>query len=160
MRIALLLVSLLMAACASVPQNIKYYSPPVTVSELDRGVIAGSQVPQSFPLDDETAYILGVDGDPVQGGKKAFAQPVFLAPGKHRIAVGWIQGSIFGSFVFSLSVEAGARYVVKHQHPEKYLARIWIENEATGAVIGEPEFVRVTAPDSGAMIPIFIPRGR
>ena len=160
MRIALLLVPLLLASCSSVPQNIKYYSPPAIVSELDRGAISGSQVSRSFPLDDETTYILGVNGDSVQGGKKAYAQPVLLAPGKHEIAVGWIQGAIFGSFVFSLSVESGARYVVKHQHPEKYIAKIWIENETTGAVVAKPEFVRVTAPDSGAMIPIFIPRGR
>jgi len=159
LRFVAALLALMLSACATVDPNIKYYEPsPGTTSE-NGATIIGSRVPQSFPLDYQTAYILGISGVPIRGGKAAFAEPVVLAPGAHRVAIAWTQGSLFGSTTVQLNVKAGDQFVIKHQRVEKEVARIWLEETKTNTGIGEAIFVRISV-ESGGFIPIYIPRGR
>lgn len=154
------LLALTLSACATVDPNIKYYEPPPGTTPDNGATIIGSRVSQSFPFDDQTAYLLGVSGQPVRGGKTAFSEPIVLSPGFHNIAIAWTQGSLLGHATIRVNVNAGDRIVIRHQRVETQVARLWLEDAKTNAAIGEAVLVPTTAPASGGAIPIFIPRGR
>ena len=153
------LLAVVLSACITIDPNIKYYEVPPGVSQENGATIIGTRVLRNFPFDDETAYVLGVSGDPVRGGKDEFSRPVVLAPGAHRLEIAWTQGSLFGNTNFRISVAKGDRLIIKHQRINKEVARVWLEYAKTNTATGEAVFVRVTAPPGG-YVPIFIPSHR
>jgi hypothetical protein len=154
------LIALLLSACTTVDPNVKYYEPPPGTTPDNGATITGSRVSQSFPFDDQTAYVLGVSGQPVRGGKAAFSEPIVLPPGFHNIAIAWTQGTLLGHATIRVNVNSGDRIVIKHQRVEAQVARLWLEDAKTNAVIGEAVLVSTIAPTSGGNMPIFIPRKR
>jgi hypothetical protein len=159
-RILLMGLVLLASACASVDPNLKHYDVPAGITPENGGTISGSRVKTTWPMDDQTLYILGVSGQPVRGGKAAYSEPVVVAPGVHRIAIAWVQGDLFGHATVQLEVKPGDRLAFMHQSVDKQVARVWLEDVKTNTPVGEAFFLRKSARSSGGYVPIFIPRGR
>jgi hypothetical protein len=151
---------LILAGCATIDPNIEYYNPPARVTANTGGSIVGSRVPQTWPVDHQTTYVLGVSGQPVRGGKSAYAVPVILDVGAPRITIAWTQGSLFGQATVELTVSPGDQFVIKHEKIEKDIVRVWLEVVGKNTLIGDAFFVRISAPSSGTITPIFIPRAR
>jgi hypothetical protein len=150
----------LISACASVDPNLKHYEVPSGITQETGGTVTGSRVKQTWPMDDQTLYVLGISGQPVRGGKAAFAEPVILAPGVQRVTIAWVQGELFGHAAVQLEVQPGDKFTFKHESVEKYVTRVWLERAQTNAQVGEAFFLRTSAPSSGGFVPIFIPRGK
>lgn len=153
-------ILLVLTGCATIDPNIKYYEPPPQINAESAGTIVGSRVPQTWPLDHQTIYVLGVSGQPVRGGKAAYNEPIILSEGVQRVTIAWNQGSLWGHAIVQLQVTAGDRYVIKHEKIEKYMVRIWLEDSRKNTPIGEGFFVRINTPSSGGVVPVFIPRAR
>lgn len=141
-----LFLSVMLSACAGTDSG-RYYEPPSGTTQENGATIVGSRVPQSFPPGDQIAYVFGVSGKRIRGGKDAFSRPVLLAPGTHKIAIAWTQGSLFGIITLPIDITAGESLVIKHQRYNKEMASIWLEDARTNIPLGDTVFVHVASPE-------------
>lgn len=145
-----------MGGCATY-QEVSYYEPPAAASNMQMATLVGSRVKTTWPLDDETTWLLSIDGQPVKGRKDAFATAVSIPPGARTIQVALTQGSFFGQIAFKIDVKPGAQLVAKSIMQDKQFAAMWIEDQHSGQLVSDKSIVGIRAPQA-TFIPVFIGR--
>ncbi len=128
----MMLIALLLEGCAtppSVPENLKYKEP---AGSVEAGSVLGSQVGRLLE-DDETAFVIGVDGLQVIIGRDGWNKPLRIAAGARQIAVAFIKGGYRCYAVMPLDVSSDATYRVRHTTDMGFFGGtycdFWIENE-------------------------------
>lgn len=146
----------MIGGCATYPEA-SYYVPPTVASNEQMATIVGSRVKTTWPLDDETTWLLSIDGQSVKGRKDAFATAVPLASGSRTIQVALSQGSFFSQVMFKVDVKSGAQLVAKSIMQDKQFAAMWIEDKNSGQMVSDKLIVGVRAPQAN-FIPVFVGR--
>ena len=119
-------------ATGSVPAK----STPAIATDTRPATITGSEETSTL-LDNFTAFITAVDGQPVAAGRKGWNQPVSLPPGQRWLAVEFIRGAFFARTELVLAAKPGAAYELRHTsdaqvYGEHTFCEFWIVDLATG----------------------------
>ena len=69
-----LTLTIVTVGCATNP-NIKYYDPPAVNCFDKSAIILGSEVRRLFPLDNETTFVLAIDGEPLRERRGGYKNP-------------------------------------------------------------------------------------
>ena len=138
-RLIVVGLAVVLSACQSQP--IKYYSPPVGLAANVSATIVGSKVPvRNIFFADEIAFVLVIDGLPLEEGARNYDSPTQLSPGVHVIKVGFLQGTGCAEAEFKLNVQRGHKYIAKAEKLarkgifRKQDLKIWIENSEGNSV--------------------------
>lgn len=87
-------------------------TPPPASADLRPATIKGSEESSTL-LDNFTAFIVAVDGEPVAARRKGWNQPLSLTPGTHRLSVEFNRGSFFARTELNLEARPGAAYELR-----------------------------------------------
>jgi hypothetical protein len=95
----------------TVPAMRPVTPPPVPV-DTRPATIKGSEESSTL-LDNFTAFVRSVDGQPVSAGRKGWSVPIELKPGPHRIGVEFVRGSFFARAELALEAQPAAAYELR-----------------------------------------------
>ena len=114
------------AAPAPVPAKVAL--PPASIH--------GSQETSTL-LDNFTAFVTAVDGQPVAAGRKGWDLSLPLTPGKHRLAIEFNRGVFLARAELELVAQPGATYELRHTSDAQVYGghsycEFWIVDLATG----------------------------
>ena len=90
----------------------KPVTPPPAPADVRPATIQGSEESSTL-LDNFTAFVRSIDGQPVPAGRKGWKEPLELKPGSHRIGVEFVRGSFFARTDFALEAKPGAAYELR-----------------------------------------------
>jgi ABC-type Fe3+-hydroxamate transport system substrate-binding protein len=98
--------------------------------------IQGSEETSTL-LDNFTAFVTALDGQPIGSGRKGWNQPITFVPGKRRLAVEFIRGTFYARTELVLEAKPGAAYELRHAsdaqvYGEHTYCEFWIVDLATG----------------------------
>lgn len=136
--------ALLAAGCAT--DATVYYAPPPGLTPERAVSILGSKDAKFFLQSSEYHLVWAVDGLPVKDSAWRWSQPLLVSAGeKHRLSIAYGWGGIAGGTEIELTGRPGSTVVVEGEavDPDK-LARLWLADAATGAVIGEKQPVALS----------------
>lgn len=114
--------------------------PPVSTTpaktEALPATIKGSEESSTL-LDNFTAFIVAVDGQPVAAGRKGWSQPVNLPPGSRRLMVEFNRGVFLARTELTLDAKPGVAYELRHAsdaqvYGDHTFCEFWIVDLATG----------------------------
>ncbi|HEY0865043.1 MAG TPA: hypothetical protein VGD97_13135 [Lacunisphaera sp.] len=110
--------------------------PAAVVADTRPATLKGSEETSTL-LDNFTAFVAAVDGQPVAAGRKGWNQPVSLPPGPHKLAVEFVRGAFFARTELTLDAKPGAAYELRHAsdaqvYGEHTFCEFWIVDLATG----------------------------
>ncbi|HXZ02987.1 MAG TPA: hypothetical protein VEI03_23565 [Stellaceae bacterium] len=141
---AIALALLLLAGCAG--DSTAYYAPPPGLTP-DRAVsILGSKDAKFFLQSSEYHLVWAVDGRVVKDSAWRWDRPLLVTAGEpHRLGIAYGWGGIAGGTDVEFTGRAGSTVVVEGEavDPDK-LARLWLADAATGAVIGRKQPVALS----------------
>lgn len=112
-------------------------TPPPAPVDARPASIKGSEESSTL-LDNFTAFVRAVDGQPVSAGRKGWNQELKLPPGSHRIGVEFIRGSFFARTELTLDAKPAAVYELRQTNDAQVYGQhsfceFWIVDMATGA---------------------------
>ncbi len=121
---------------AAVPTAPPTRAPVPTKIERPPASIHGSQETSTL-LDNFTAFVTAVDGQPVAAGRKGWDLSLPLTPGKHRLAVEFNRGVFLARTELELVAKSGAAYELRHTsdaqvYGQHTYCEFWIVDLATG----------------------------
>jgi hypothetical protein len=87
-------------------------TPPPTPADTRPATLKGSEESSTL-LDNFTAFVRTVDGQPVTAGRKGWNQALQLKPGAHRIGVEFVRGSFFARAELTLEAKPAAAYELR-----------------------------------------------
>lgn len=124
-------------------------SKPATVVVADTrpATIQGSEETSTL-LDNFTAFITALDGQPIGSGRKGWNQPITFVPGKRRFAVEFVRGTFYARTELVLEAKPGAAYELRHAsdaqvYGEHTFCEFWIVDLATGEKVTAPKRVEL-----------------
>ena len=114
-KMVLLVIAFAVSACQTVPPN--YYQPP-SPELLDAAAsVVGTRVnPDNIFHDDETTFVLTIDGLLISASRANFDVPVYLSPGTHTVQIANKQGTLMANVAFTIEIESKEKYVAKLKH--------------------------------------------
>jgi hypothetical protein len=122
------LLALVLSGCTTTRQNTPAAAPPSTpqlapaaptppvapvVEPVGTGTIRGSEE-SSVLLDNFTAFISAVDGQPVAAGRAGWDTPIELRAGRHKLTVEFRRGVFSAKTQLEVRVAANTNYRLKH----------------------------------------------
>jgi hypothetical protein len=137
---------------ATAPATAPVTPPPAPV-DVRPATIKGSEESSTL-LDNFTAFVRSVDGQPVSAGRKGWNQALELKPGAHRLGVEFIRGSFFARAELVLEAKAGAAYEL-HQandaqvYGQHSFCEFWITDLASGEKVITPKRVGLDKVKAG-----------
>ena len=106
------LLALIFSGCATTPQPGPAVTVPVEAPAL-LAPIKGSEASSTL-LDNFTAFISAVDGQPVAAGREGWNTPIELKPGHHVLGVGFKRGVFTAQAKLELLADARTNYQLKY----------------------------------------------
>jgi hypothetical protein len=158
-----------LASCATGPQA--YYAPPAGLT-LDKAVtLLGSQDPKFFLQSSEYRLVWAVDGKQVKDSAYRWDQPLLITAAEpHRLSLAYGWGAVAGGLDVEFTGKPGTTVVIKGENVDPdSAARLWLEDAATGQILGEKQPVRLayrsdptsaTSSPSADVISIQVLRGK
>jgi hypothetical protein len=142
---------LLVAGCTTTPQPVTDAAPttpatpaavvpatppPSAPVDARPATIKGSEESSTL-LDNFTAFITAIDGQPVAAGRKGWNQPLNLTPDPHRLTVEFNRGTFLGRTELALEAKPGAAYELRQTNDAQVygghtFCEFWIVDLATG----------------------------
>ncbi len=134
----------LLAGCGTIPAS-KSSTPGVPATAAAPAVeakpahITGSEEASAL-LDNFTAFITAIDGQPVAGGRAGWKTPLALRPGSRRLSVEFNRGVFRARSEIALLVVGEANYQLRFDCDAQFLGKnsyceFWIADTATGQAI-------------------------
>ena len=130
-------------------------TPPPAAPPVDArpATIKGSEESSTL-LDNFTAFVRFVDGQPVSAGRKGWNQPIELKPGPHRLTVEFTRGSFFARTELVLDAKPGAAYELRQVNDAQVYGQhsfceFTITNLATNEKAGAPKRVALEKVKAG-----------
>ena len=150
-KIFVLFFTIVLSACQSAPPN--YYQPPALLSKA--ASVVGTRVkPDNIFHDNETTFVLAIDGLPVKASRGNFDVPVYIAPGMHTVQIANKQGTLMANVAFTIEIQSKEKYIAKTEVLDLENVRTWIENSSGEKVT--PVLVGARISGGSAVIPIFM----
>ena len=152
----------IVTGCATTPSNMVFYTEPSKINDFS--LVSGSEIHKPI-VDNQTTYLLAIDGLPISNARESFSSKVKIASGSRRLTVAYTQGQYFGITELLVDLKSDHLYVLKSASTSGKESTItdasapyvfWLEDTSSKEVIGEKKFARVSA-SGGGYIPIFIP---
>lgn len=137
------LATLLLAGCNTTPQPVTSSAPATQLAPpapVGHAHIKGSEQ-SSVLLDNFTAFVAAVDGQPVAAGRKGWNAPVEIRAGHRRLTVEFIRGVFTAQAELGLDAVADAHYQLKYATDAELFGHnsycdFWIVDVATGRTLG------------------------
>ena len=112
-------------------------TPPPLAVDARPATIKGSEESSTL-LDNFTAFVRTIDGQPVSAGRKGWDHALELKPGAHRLGVEFIRGSFFARTELALVASPRARYELRQTNDAQVYGQhsfceFWVVDLATGA---------------------------
>ncbi|MDB6115277.1 MAG: hypothetical protein JWQ83_151 [Lacunisphaera sp.] len=136
------LAAFLLAGCNTTPQpatatTATQLAPPVPVGHAH---IQGSEQ-SSLLLDNFTAFVAAVDGQPVAAGRQGWNTAVEIKAGHRRLKVEFIRGVFAAQAELELDAVADANYQVKYATDAELFGHnsycdFWIVDLGSGKTVG------------------------
>jgi hypothetical protein len=129
--------TLMVASCAQ--PSVVYYEPPPGLTANQAVSVLGSKDPKFFLQSSEYRLVWAVDGVMVRNSAYRWQEPLLITANEpHRLSLAYGWGATSGGTEVTFTGKPGSRVVVKAEDvdPDR-LARMWLEDGATGQVIGE-----------------------
>lgn len=124
----------ILAACANAPDTNSYAPATGLTSATGATLRAGSVDTGFLFFGNMHIWIVSVDGARALGDDK---RPVLLAPGTHTLLVRSFRDPVLAYACLTAPFEAGKAYVAASTKVEAEKTTLWIEDAATGEVVGE-----------------------
>jgi hypothetical protein len=127
---ALLGLILLVGGCSA---PMEYYEPPKSATAQTAATVTGSRLNLLGMVRVVEASITRVDGKaaPVAGYDKSF----LIAPGRHRVTMTAVEGSVAADALVDFNFEAGRSYIVRASDIQNAPPEIWLEDARTGRLV-------------------------
>ncbi len=129
--------ALLLAGCAA--DTTTYYAPPPGLTP-DRGVsLVGSKDPKSLIGSSEYHLAWRVDGVVVRNTAYDWDKPILVTAGEpHHLSLAYGWGGVSGGTEIVFTGQPGTTVVVQGEAVDPdHLARLWLADARTGAILGE-----------------------
>lgn len=115
--------------------------------------IKGSEESSTL-LDNFTAFITAIDGQPVSAGRKGWNEALNLTPGQHRLTVEFNRGSFFARTHLTLEAKPAAAYELRQANDAQVYGQhsfceFWIVDTATDEKVTEPKRVSLDKVKAG-----------
>jgi hypothetical protein len=128
-------------------------TPPPAPADTRPATIKGSEESSTL-LDNFTAFIRSIDGQPVAAGRKGWNEPLSLPPGPHRLGVEFIRGSFFARTELTFEARPAAAYEVRQANDAQVygghtFCEFWIVDLATGEKVAAPKRVALDKVKTG-----------
>jgi hypothetical protein len=147
------------AACAFAlvsSSDIVYYTPPPHLTPDKAVIVLGSKDPKSLLEASEFHFVSAIDGKAVEDAAYRWDRPLLVTAGEpHHLRLGYGWGRAEGRVEVEFTGTPGATVVVKGEtiDPDKE-ARLWLEERATGQILGGRQTARLTyTAVHGAYVP-------
>jgi hypothetical protein len=129
--------ALLTASCAQ--PSVVYYEPPPALTANQAVSVVGSKDPKFLLQSSEYRLVWAVDGKVVENSAYRWSEPLLITANEpHRLSLGYGWGATSGFTDVDFIARPGTQVVVKAENVDPdHLARMWLEDAATGQVIGE-----------------------
>jgi len=131
-----------LANCAN--REVAYYTPP-DLPAKEAVTLLGSKDPKFFLQSSEYHLVWAVDGKPVKNSAYRWGQPLLItADEPHRLSLAYGWGAVAGGLEVELTGKPGTTVVIKGENVDPDAeARLWLEDRATGQILGEKLPVRL-----------------
>ena len=129
--------TLLVASCAQ--PAVVYYEPPPGLTADQAVSVLGSKDPKFLLQSSEYRLVWAVDGNVVRNSAYRWDEPLLITANEpHHLSIAYGWGATSGFTEVAFTGKPGAKVVVKAEDvdPDR-LARMWLEDAATGQIIGE-----------------------
>lgn len=118
-------------------------TPPPAPVDTRPATIKGSEEGSAL-LDNFTAFIVAIDGEPVAARRKGWDQPLSLTPGAHRLAVEFNRGSFLARTEVVLEAKPATAYELRQTNDAQVygdhsFCDFWIVDLATGEKVTPPK---------------------
>jgi hypothetical protein len=128
-------------------------APPAAPADTRPATLKGSEESSTL-LDNFTAFIRAIDGQPVAAGRKGWDQALSLAPGSRRVSVEFMRGSFYARTELNFDAKPGAAYELRQANDaqvygEHSFCEFWIVDLATGEKVGTPKRVALEKVKAG-----------
>ncbi|HZW87393.1 MAG TPA: hypothetical protein VFF41_08055 [Gallionella sp.] len=152
----------LITGCATEPTNLVFYTAPALEAD-SLAIVSGSEKHRAI-FDNQTTYLVAIDGLPIAHARASFANQIKVKSGNRKLTVAYAQGSFFGITELSVDLKADHSYILESAPTSGEDGSLtdasvpyafWVADSSTSEAIGEKKFAKVSAP-SGGYIPIFI----
>jgi hypothetical protein len=132
-----------LASCATGPQA--YYAPPAGLTPDKAVSLLGSKDPKFFLQSSEYRLVWAVDGKQVKGSAYRWDQPLLITAAEpHRLSLAYGWGAVAGGLDVEFTGKPGTTVVVRGENVDPdTAARLWLEDAATGQILGEKHSVRL-----------------
>jgi hypothetical protein len=134
--------AVILAGCAD---TTAYYAPPSDLTPDKAVSLVGTKDPKFFLQSSEYRLVWAVDGEPVKDSAYRWSQPLLITANEpHRLDLGYGWGAVAGGTEVEFTGKPGTTVLVKGENlnPDS-LANLWLEDAATGQIIGEKREVRL-----------------
>jgi hypothetical protein len=143
------LAVILVAGCSTAPHGV--IIPPATAAQPEPvrfAHVRGSEE-SSMLLDNFTAYVAAVDGQPVSAGRKGWATPLEIRSGRRSLTVEFVRGVFSSRADLPLEAAPDANYEVRFTTDAQLFGRnsfcdFWIVDLGTGATVTAVAKAQVT----------------
>jgi hypothetical protein len=134
-------------------QNIAYYAPPPGLTPGQAVSVLGSKDGKFFLQSSEYRLVWAIDGLPVEGSAFHWDKPLLITAGQpHRLSLAYGWGGVVGAVDVEFTGNPGSTVVVKAEDAEPdRLARMWLEDAATGRILGDKLPVQLSYAQSAPM---------
>ena len=135
-----------LAAASCAQPAVVYYQAPPGLSADQAVSIFGSKDPKFLLQSSEYRLVWAVDDKPVKNSAYRWNEPLLVTANEpHRLSLGYGWGATTGATDVTFAGRPGTTVVVKGEDvdPDR-LARLWLEDSATGQVVGEKLPVQLT----------------
>jgi len=132
-----------LASCATDPQA--YYAPPAGLTPDKAVSLLGSKDPKFFLQSSEYRLVWAVDGMQVKDSAYRWDQPLLITAAEpHRLSLAYGWGAVAGGLDVKFTGKPGTAVVIKGENVDPdAAARLWLEDAATGQILGEKQLVRL-----------------
>lgn len=147
MRKPLLLAALLQGCASTAGQEASGLPPAQTAT------VYAARIKSDLGFKERAIQISQIDGKIVGNYFRGYPLKVDLAPGDHKIKFRYYDSDAGGAGLareMSLKAKAGARYIITFDPSEVRQTAIWIEDRATGEILGGAKPSR----DKAAVAPV------
>ncbi|MDP5142549.1 hypothetical protein [Rheinheimera baltica] len=152
-KLVFLLIGFVLTACQTVPP-IYYEPPPAELLETAASIVGTRVKPDNIFHDDETTFVLAIDGLPVKASRGNFDKPVYISPGMHTVQIANKQGTLMANVAFNIEIESKEKYIAKTEVLDLENVRSWVENSKGEKVT--PVLVGARISGGSAVIPIIM----
>jgi hypothetical protein len=152
----------IITGCATTPSNMVFYSEPT--ENNNSSLVSGSELHRAI-VDNQTTYLIAVDGVPVKKARESFSKKVKVISGVKKLTVAYTQGQYFGLTELQVNLKPDHSYTLKSASTSGEESTItddsvpyvfWLEDDSSKETIGEKRFAKVST-SGGGYVPIFIP---